>query len=1827
MPSLRLELLLAVLACATASAGEVTVLHEDAEGLRLLVEVDAGVTPGQGRIAARGLPRGAGPGAVDLPYIAELLAVPPGAKVSLSIRSEASSRIGRVTLPPADSLATTLPPGASVDLARSVPLGVLRGVPTQALTIYPWSYDVASGTVTVHTRLLVDVRFDGGGSTRPARARDAGADLHSALLNPPDHGGWTTPRPARRAAASDHDPTRPWVKIFVREDGVYRITPQWLAGLGLDLQGVDPGSLMMTHAGDPVHLLVTGAEDGAFDGDDELLFHGRYRRVPSPTGERDHESEYGPTDTYWLSWGGDEPGLRFLEQDAAPVNDYDERDWYLKATHFEIDRVFDQLAFAPDSLADRWFWQQEQPLKIPYSDRPASQTFVGDITGLWDEEAYDARVTIAIQGRTGEGFGEHHTIVKLNGETLEEAYWAGQVSRIIDAVVPSTLLKASRNRILLQGIADRIKFDELWFNWFRLEFRRRFHASPGFLDATVEAAPAGHRITVEGFADHDILLFDVDRGLFLSGGTVGVFADSLFDITFEDAPESTARYVLADRLSLRTPTGELDTPSDWRSGVHGADYVILSHPDLLEAAERFAAHRREVDGFSVAVVSSQDVYDEFSHGRFDRDAIADFVRHIYHEWQPRPAYLLILGDETWDYRGVYTGRRHQALVPTLYYLARRRGYSPSDFRLALVDGDDLLPDLSIGRLAVDSPAEALTTVDKLIAYDDDPPPGDWRGRSLFVANYHAKNEFSGPLDSMAVRYTEPIGLQSVRLYATDETPLPNALGKRFLEELNHGALIVNFSGHGAAGTMQFLFSTQFSEWDYLSQVRNGGRLPLVLALSCLNGLFTDPRTEGLSELFTELPDGGAIAFISATAISFTAQNSLLQEGLYSQLFAEGQTRFGPALDVAKIRLLAAHPSFVDVAQTMQLAGDPAQRLALSAGPDYDALVIDVAADPLVSGTTTRVTIVVRNNTRLGKQGPTVILVGRTSDGVVDTLLRQQRPPFAGLDSIVVDWPVDERGPYRLSLSVDGADVEASNNRLDLDVDILEAPVAVPFLPLEGTTQTDLTVRALTQVGADGESGDERTEFALSWEPFFAAPSTLLSPPVESVAGLATWTFAAAPQDAVPGAHLFWRTRVTRDGITSPWSAARSLRVAATPPDGEDGDWSQSAGALLNGLVESLRLAGDALVVAHEPPPFRPAEPTRDDGFTVLDLSGAGVLATDGVYLYAKRWFNDPSTVYAGTDHFARIGTGFGGTLRGAHYGVLADSTTPGISATYHSDGYLYSESGHLFEVERIDPATGRLDTVQVPDGLLDWKTGRVIGDEEKTPGQILHAMITSDGRQIYNVSMSSHLGTRVGWGVRVFDVDADGWRLAREFVVPPSETGFTYLWTDGIFADGERLYLIEFGGQRRIRAVDDTDGAFIDEWTSDQDVTRVISGQYDWTNDRVWLGDLWGSGLFRYRRATGPGAGTLISPVIGPASSWSSVHIDGDGVTVEVQADGGDGWQVVAEGGTAQTGTIDLSHLDALDVPRLRLVARVDTMSGSRLAGWRVLHTPASDLEVAAVDAGDSFVRVAVRNRGLATAAVATIDLLTRSGRRLATQPVAELAAGEIGVIRFEAPLDGPAEPLRVWVRPGSFDADPTNDLADVPHPIPLSGRLVFRTWPQRQLLTRGDAVGAGQAILVEAAGAGRLSVRVDGLLTEADTTWLEAAGERAVIRLQPGRRKVEARLSGVEATGSVITLDVVHRLTVRNALILPNPVGRDGAHFTCYLSRAARLTIDIYGLSGRRVRRLGPEPAATGFVSLSWDGRDESGGALAAGTYLYVVSARGDGETSSRRGILVMAP
>ena len=646
------------------------------------------------------------------------------------------------------------------------------------------------------------------------------------------------------------------------------------------------------------------------------------------------------------------------------------------------------------------------------------------------------------------------------------------------------------------------------------------------------------------------------------------------------------------------------------------------------------------------VVDVEDVYDEFSHGLMLREAIAAFISHAYHNWERPPQYVLLLGDATFDYRNIMGGG-HPSYVPTLYYNARRRGNSPSDYLFSLVDGDDLLPDIAVGRLAAETAVEAEGVVDKIVGYDTDPAPGDWRSRVIYLANHHPKNEFTRPSDELASRFSEPFGLQSVKIYNPDEEHLPNPTGKAFLDALNAGALLVNFNGHGSAGTMQYLFSLQFPDWDYLSQVDNGPRLPLVTAFSCLNGMFVNPHTEAIGEVFTDRADGGSIAYISASALSFTSQNDLLGQQLYGQFFTDGTLAFGPALNAAKAQVLAAHPSWTAAALTMQLFGDPAQELALPRLPDYQPREL-TTGEELLSGGTVPVAAVLANNTRATRDSVTVLVAarGETTD---DTLYLERLAPFVGSRRLSFDWRIgDRRGEHLLEVVLDPEDLVAEldegNNAAAAAVDILSPVVPELLFPPAGAVLP--VAEASFEAVVEGEGG--QVEFQLSTAGDFASDSSTVSPAVEVEGGIAVF----AP--ALPEGPWFWRARAVDGVFPGPWSAIRFLWLSeeASVPPGDRLRWGQTAVQMAGAGLEFLELDGDLLRVSRSSTPLRPGSATREDGYTVRGLKGAGVLVTDGTYLYAKRWFNDSSTIYPGTDFFTRIGTGLNGSVRARNYGVF-----------------------------------------------------------------------------------------------------------------------------------------------------------------------------------------------------------------------------------------------------------------------------------------------------------------------------------------------------------------------------------------------------------------------------------------------------------------------------------------------------------------------------------------------------------------------------------------------
>ena len=1449
-------------------------------------------------------------GQPSLPFVSAAIAVPTGASVSVDILHADVVEYEGVRFHSQtatdDGVHTRAPyPGRVTEVEE---LGLLRGVRTAALRVFPFQYDAVNERLSVYEELRIAVRFRGAVPEPPADKRTTGGAapedvLFAALLNPMHVPAARAPAPAFKplAAADWYDPRAPWVKIFVDRDALHRIDAEWLEARQIVVAAIDPRSFRLFLRGEEQLLHVAGQEDGSFDDDDHVLFSGRYRRSDEdePGTPRDFDSIYGRRNTYWLTWGG-ETGLRFVQKSGAPESGYPQSDWHWATAHFERDLWYQQFKEAPDNDRDHWFWRRD-PIRGNEVETSGSAVFVDELqTPYLEGEEYTAAVRAAFHGLTP----GHHTTLKLNNQEFESSEWDGQVEKIFENEIPSSYLQDGTNRLTVLAFASPTKGrDWSFFNWFEIDYRKRFEAWLGYLAFDVPATE-GQRISVSNLNDSRIELLDIANGIrFVDLQLDSVLVDTVvvdsvfvrYVATFEDAPGAPARYVIADSSFMSTPLGLLDTPSRLRSPNHHGDYLIITDPRFASAASRLADHRHST-GHEVEIAFTDEIYDEFSFGLMKREAIQEFIRYAYRNWETPPVYVLLLGDATYDYRNIIISG-NTSFVPTLYYHARDRGHSPNDYLYALID-DDMLPDLAIGRLAVESAEQAEWTVDRIIGYDEGPESGDWRSRALYAANYHEKNIFSDPSDSLASRYTEPFGLSSVKVYNPDNSPLPNLTGRDYLDALNAGALTVNFAGHGSAGNMQFVFALQFPDWDYLSHVRNGGRLPFVTALSCLNGMFVRPTVDGLAEVFTTMEEGGAIAFVSATAISRVLENNSLSDYLYDHFFRQRNLQFGPTLNASKVSVLAAHSSYTASVLTMQLFGDPAQKLALPLSPDYEAVRLETAQEEVLTGSTITLEATLRNNSPRAADSVTVAILGRQTDGdgEVDTLLFERRASFAGTDTLRLDWtPGALDGMYMVDFLVDLDDLvsefDESNNATSLALTILQPLRAEPvFPPVHAALSADgLSLEASVPPAANLAPGSYACEFAISASQDFPTSTAMQSPPITAVNGRSVFVPPSLPESDT--STYYWRVRILDGASVGPWSATRGFSLRADGPGENTLTWKQSGNQFIAADLDHLELdSRGSLGVSASSLPMRPSSATREDGFTVRDLEGSGVVCSDGTYLYAKRWFNDDSTVYPGVDFFARVGSGFNGTRRDLLYEFLADSTTAGISATYHSDGFIYNESGRAFELERLSVESGRLDTVDVPAGLLEWKYGLVEDG---------HSLITSDGRHIYNVSMSSATGTRTGWGVRVFDPASD-WKLVREFTSPPTETGFTFEWTDGVVADGERLYLIEFGGERRIRMIDAEDGTFLDEWVSDQDTTRVISGQYDWINNKLWLGDLFSSAIFRYSgvsrfelgnnrlRADRAGAGValgdyririVVARLAGryPGRGWSRKLDDGEG--------------------------------------------------------------------------------------------------------------------------------------------------------------------------------------------------------------------------------------------------------------------------------------------------------------------------------------------------------------
>ncbi len=723
-------------------------------------------------------------------------------------------------------------------------------------------------------------------------------------------------------------------RLPVSQEGIHTAA---FDALGLS-QPVAVEQLRLYNRGFEVAMTVIDANNnGFFETGDHIEFYGQ------PVGGGDPEFKYTETNIYWLDTDGGTQ--RAVPWQADPPTGAPEP-VYRARKHFEKNWTYWQAM--PDGAGkDHWFWGE----RLTAGDTRAFPVTLSNISS-----STSAVIRVALHGATDIATfnPDHRTRIMLNGAFVGDVMWDGATDVVQEFTIASSLLLAGDNTVsFTQGGLPNVTLDSAYVNWIEIEYDRAFVAESDQLAFSFQG-DGRVNFAISNFAPgSNIHAYDITdparvRRVVLQAGADGVASFSDFFLAGETkryrVAGEAALVPLSDGISFQEQAPTLTAPDK------GADYVIITHEDLLGPdIDRLAQHRRN-DGYQVEVVTTREIYDSFSAGLFTPVAIKDFLRHAYDNWNPAPQFVVLIGDASLDYKDYYNteqGLRSQ-FVPTYAAEAADFGESPSDNWFVTVGGDNL-PVMYIGRIPAKNTDDIRLVVDKIIAYETG-AAATWQTRFLMTSGDH-EPRFAEQSDAWLADYVIPRGYRPLRVDLNDYGAGEKVLAKGDFRGIinGEGVVMASYFGHGnvngwiASAGFEILNSAEAE-----NTLINDRALPFFVAFNCLNGLFAQPSEgrvfplpdgSGISQFF-DIPlseallfhpaGGGAIAMWSPASLAYPSEQKWIGANLFSLIIEQGVTRLGEAATLAKVQAVTEGRANAENLDIFTFIGDPATRLALGA---------------------------------------------------------------------------------------------------------------------------------------------------------------------------------------------------------------------------------------------------------------------------------------------------------------------------------------------------------------------------------------------------------------------------------------------------------------------------------------------------------------------------------------------------------------------------------------------------------------------------------------------------------------------------------------------------------------------------------------------------------------------------------------------------------------------------------------------------------------------------------------------------------------------------------
>ncbi|MBP3248375.1 MAG: type IX secretion system sortase PorU, partial [Prevotella sp.] len=238
------------------------------------------------------------------------------------------------------------------------------------------------------------------------------------------------------------------------------------------------------------------------------------------------------------------------------------------------------------------------------------------------------------------------------------------------------------------------------------------------------------------------------------------------------------------------------------------------------------------------------------------------------------------------------------------------------------------PDVAVGRLPARTPEEAKTLVDKIISYAQNEYAGPWQNEICMMGDDGNDNSHMKTADKVATMIESTYPNYNVdKIYWDAYQRTSSSTGYSYpdvtrliKQQLQNGALMMNYCGHGAAYAMSHELVMKLT--DFESQQSN--YLPLWMTASCDIMPF-DGQEENIGETVMLNSKGGGIAFFGTTRTVYATYNEVMNLAFTKHVLTPGMA-IGEAVRLAKCELVEKSSDQTCNKLQYTLLGDPALQL-------------------------------------------------------------------------------------------------------------------------------------------------------------------------------------------------------------------------------------------------------------------------------------------------------------------------------------------------------------------------------------------------------------------------------------------------------------------------------------------------------------------------------------------------------------------------------------------------------------------------------------------------------------------------------------------------------------------------------------------------------------------------------------------------------------------------------------------------------------------------------------------------------------------------------------